>query len=618
METRPTDTLDEQTIFSDQSTINALLSQSYADVLSFYTAYAFPESNTPNGIQSELHKRHEFPIEKGIDPTNLNGKDDRFLHLQRINFFIKKASESSVLTDEQKREKVAEARFLRGLNYFSMTRNQGRFVPINQVLSLEDTLLMRREMTSDPGVSYQVLMEDIDAGIQDLPETSESGRLNKYVALGYKSRIALQAYAYTKEEKYLDDAIASAEAVINSNRYELSPNYGQLFLFAGADDKEILLNRQYLKLNTDVSSFDEMIRVVPNVKNDEISGSGGSPLFNNPNGRSFEGNASYFPTQDLVDQYLVTENGQAKEWNETDEYKKYVEVKEPTALTVNEFTRKPNAKDPEKEKVGWHAVPDKADLGSNAKGKIITYYATTKEQKRINDIIYKNRDKRFYDTIVYDSCYWLNKELVTTCVQGNLAASVRRDKSSSWYTTVTGYYWRKAVEEVSPRVYADTPINYHFVLLRLGEIYLNLAEAKLLKKDYAGAVAALNQTRTTHGKLPPSTATTEEEVWKDYIRERRVEMAYENDIYYSYLRWGKYGGAANHNKPAGAPIVELNKPVHRIVIKKDRQAFFIAQVIVNESWDRNFSPKRYLYPIGQGFLDRRAAYGINDQQNPGW
>src|SRR3712207_9327932 len=78
---------------------------------------------------------------------------------------------------------------------------------------------------------------------------------------------------------------------------------------------------------------------------------------------------------------------------------------------------------------------------------------------------------------------------------------------------------------------------------------MNLAEALLLKKDIKGAVAALNQTRQTHGGLSASDATTEEEAWKDYMRERRVEMAYENgDIYYSYLRWGKYGGVCQYIK----------------------------------------------------------------------
>ena len=151
-------------------------------------------------------------------------------------------------------------------------------------------------------------MDDINASIEGLPETALSGRITKYAALAYKSRIALQAYAYTKDKKYIDQAIEAANDVINSGKYTLTSNFENMFLFSGKEDKEIILNRQYSSLNTYVYSFNEMIRAVPNVKNDEVMGSAGSPLLNDPKGRSFEGWAVYFPTQDLVDQYLVVDS----------------------------------------------------------------------------------------------------------------------------------------------------------------------------------------------------------------------------------------------------------------------------------------------------------------------
>ncbi|MFA6795161.1 MAG: RagB/SusD family nutrient uptake outer membrane protein, partial [Proteiniphilum sp.] len=268
--------------------------------------------------------------------------------------------------------------------------------------------------------------------------------------------------------------------------------------------------------------------------------------------------------------------------------------------------------------IGYHPVPERDDLGSNSKGEKIDRYGKVTTDARINEIMYNNRDERFYATIVYDSCVWLTDELVTLCVQGNLWSGVRKDKSSSWYTTVSGYYWRKAVANVEPRVYYNNKIDYQFVLIRLGEVYLNMAEAKLLKNDIPGAVAALNETRTKHGGLPPSTASSLDEAWKDYIRERRVDMAYEGDIYWSYLRWGKYGGPANHGEAPGSVIRDLDKPVHKIQIKKDRKEFFIGQITVNNAWNRNFTTKRYLYPIPRSFINGRGAYGIIDTQNPGW
>ena len=84
-------------------------------------------------------------------------------------------------------------------------------------------------------------------------------------------------------------------------------------------------------------------------------------------------------------------------------------------------------------------VPDEDDMGSTEKGKKIVRYGRVTDDSRINEIMYNNRDKRFYGTIVYDSCTWLSGELVTLCCQGNLWAGVRKDQADSWYTTASGY-----------------------------------------------------------------------------------------------------------------------------------------------------------------------------------
>lgn len=623
MDTKPFDKLDKDAAFSSLATYEGVLNKSYADVLGNYSGqYASMESYTPNGIHSNLFYRDNFPVETGLNATNLNAGAGRFTQLRRINSVIKNANESNILSESSKKEIVATARFLRGLLYFDMTRKMGRFVPINELLELSDVEKMKIPLTKDVAESYKIVMEDIDASIDGLPESSLSGKINKYVALAYKSRISLQAYAYTNDAKYLDEVISSANAVINSGRYSLTSNYENMFLFEGKDDPEIILNRQYLKLTAYVMNFNEMIGVVPNVKNDEIKGSGASPLLKDPKGRSFEGWATYFPTQDLVDQYLVIDkkDGQAKPLYETSQYLDNVDEMPTTELKYNDFTKNPNydGTAATTEYLGYHPVPEKADMGSNAKGDKIIRYGVVKNNANISDIMYQNRDKRFYATIVYDNSVWLTNEFVTLTVQGNLWAGIRKDKSSSWYTTVSNYYWRKAVENVEPRVYYNNKIDYQFVLIRLGELYMNLAEAHLLKGNLDKAVEAINMTRTTHGQLPASVASTDAEVWADYIRERRVEMAYEGDLYWSYLRWGKYGNNANEGEAPGAVIKALDRPVHKIQITKDHKKFFVGQIVVNNAWDRNFTSKRYLYPIPKSFMDGRKAYGIEDTQNPGW
>lgn len=129
---------------------------------------------------------------------------------------------------------------------------------------------------------------------------------------------------------------------------------------------------------------------------------------------------------------------------------------------------------------------------------------------------------------------------------------------------------------------------------------------------------AINVTHVQHGGMPEMTANSLSEAWKCYKRERRIELAWENDYYWSLLRWGKIGGDANDGKAPGDVIDDLNEPVYKIQITKDRKRFYIQQIKTYRSWNRKFSTKRYLLPIPQGQLDTRAASGIMDAQNEGW
>ena len=78
------------------------------------------------------------------------------------------------------------------------------------------------------------------------------------------------------------------------------------------------------KENTYVSSFEELMRTYPNVSTDNVINSQSPVALKQANGQTFEGWAIYFPTQDLVDQFLVTdeETGKAMPWYETSQYQK--------------------------------------------------------------------------------------------------------------------------------------------------------------------------------------------------------------------------------------------------------------------------------------------------------
>lgn len=618
MDTEPFETYTEDLVWGSKETVDAFIVKTYpGTIYKFAGESASWEALTPNGVQCDQVSNtiNTTATETGIDVFTDYGFG-RFEDQRRCNMILEKVAESNVLTDLQKKELIAEGYFLRGALYFDMTRKMGRFVPIDKVLNQDDKEAFKTPMTESVEESYKLVMADLEKAVEGLPETSVFGRVNKYSALALQCRAALQAYAYTKDPSYLDLTIHSAETIINSGRYELSDDYGALFNQGSPTDKEIILGRYYLDKDASVDGFTEMISVLPAISYDDAMRASADGTTNVPSNQYFGGWGIYFPTQDLVDQYLCVDEktGEALNWYETSQYKENVEsVSMPSSVGELERFQRFDGE--------YRNLPSEMDLLTGRTDyPLFKFTGKVKPEtdRTITDILYGNRDKRMDATIVRDMSD-LAGYLMEMNIGGNASQGLRAKEDGGWYTTTTGYYWKKNVYTSSMKLAAGVKTNMHYVIFRLGEVYMNLAEAYLLKGDVTKAVAVLNTTRIQHGGLPASKATDLNTAWSDYLRERRVEMAYEcGDIYFSYLRWGKYGGASNYGRASGEVIKDLCAPIYKIGITSDRSTFCVGQMTLLNSWNRNFTKRRYLFPIPQGAIDKRAADGIIDKQNEGW
>ncbi len=609
MDTKPYEMYSEDMVWSTKQTADAYVFQTYAEIIPLFVGRAGIEAWTPNG--TSYNGWSSDAVARDLIDRYYNAGFNQFGKLRRCNLIIEKSQESTGLTENQKKELVAEGKMLRALVYYYQALRMGRFVPINKVLSPGDTDDFDTPLTSSVAESYQYIIKDVNDAIKGLPESSTAGRMNMWTALAYKTEICLAAAAYTGNQSYFDQCISAADSVINLGSFALDPQYGNMFLEAGKTSSEIIFAMYRLSENTTASSYAELINMVPFISNDDLIKSSCSPLFKNTDGQTFYGWHFYSPTQNLVDDYLVidSQDGKAKQWWETSQFNASVVDDMANIQQEGIYTAVPVN------------VPSADDMGSTSKGQKIVKAGKIIDDANISRLMFEGRDQRFYETVAYDSCYWLNAELVTTCCNGNAWGACRTGnggQADSWHTTTTNYYWRKAVYNVKPTLMNSQKTDYHVVLLRLGKIYLNKAEALLMKGQVSEALNLLNLTRVNHGKLPEVQESTTSQAWADYKRERRVEMALENDYYWSLLRWGKYGGDANNGKASGEVIDDLNIPAYKIQITKDRKRFFIGQAISNFCYDRNFTVKRYLFPIPQAELDKRAASGIHDDQNPGW
>ena len=366
-----------------------------------------------------------------------------------------------------------------------------------------------------------------------------------------RGRIAKGAVLATKmrEALYYGDwqkAKDAAQAIIDLKQYELDSDYENLFKLSGIDSKEIILAQWKHETNTQFSNT-WIQGLIPNVNNDKIKEFANPPLVDN-----FEGWPSTFPSCDLIDAYeVIDEDGQAKDWDKTSYYQNYI---------------------------------TNGGYVSNA--------------------IYKNRDKRFYATIVQDSSKYFNS-IVTMRDKGNLHWNSR--VGGDWGSALTGYLYRKGVY-TDKKVWYSDPTYYHYVIMRLGRAYLNYAEVMLRQGNIQTAIEYINKTRTTHGGLPAlSTSLSLDEAWKVYKRERRVELVHEGDRYWSLLRWGKADGKTT--------VEELNKTHHSISISEDGKSFEIIPLPFRTSEnERIFTKKRYLFPVPEGERVNNPAL----DQNEGW
>ena len=101
-------------------------------------------------------------------------------------------------------------------------------------------------------------------------------------------------------------------------------------------------------------------------------------------------------------------------------------------------------------------------------------------------------------------------------------------------TTDTLSTWKYYYKYVNTGVYySNAPVHH----LRLAEMYLNRAEAKVKAGDNTGALADLNVIHTRAG-LPALSGLSGQTLFDAIMKERRIELAFEGHIAYDYFRNG--------------------------------------------------------------------------------
>ncbi len=217
---------------------------------------------------------------------------------------------------------------------------------------------------------------------------------------------------------------------------------------------------------------------------------------------------------------------------------------------------------------------------------------------------YDNRDPRLLQTVIVNGKTWKGSTVETFSEGANglpLADA-----------TLTGYYLKKYVREDIEITGSNTNSKEHaWVLFRLAEIYLSMAEA--MNEAYgptaipAGftmdATSALNMIRTRAAVgMPALSGLSKEDLRSAIIRERQVELAFEDHRFWDVRRW-KLLDNSNANS--------VTENVYGIQITNTNGVLSYSTILVD---DRIWDDKMYLYPIPYN----ENKINPNLVQNPGW
>ncbi|PWG80958.1 RagB/SusD family nutrient uptake outer membrane protein [Pararcticibacter amylolyticus] len=255
---------------------------------------------------------------------------------------------------------------------------------------------------------------------------------------------------------------------------------------------------------------------------------------------------------------------------------------------------------------GWNGispVQEMVDSYFMRDGKPISQSDLYSETGFTNGVynMYVNREPRFYASVLYNGAQYKGGAITQNPITVDLTYSGRDGKKNGGEDySHTGYLVLKNVSPETNRL-ANISNSRPYVLIRLGEIYLNYAEALA---EYGGndaeAMKYLNLIRKRAGipeygspGLPPVSGATLIQKIRD---ERRIELAFESHRWFDVRRW--------------KIVKSVMGNLHGMNVDGDGDEFYRRVVADNHIWKEAY----YWFPLSQYEMDR----GHQLVQNPGW
>lgn len=558
LDKEPTNIISDAAVWDDVSLINSYLADLYyrVDFIELRgnegeeTSLAMIASMGGEGRSHGAHHESYKASTEVITSSGVSSELDywKYYIVRDCNYFIEQL-QNSPLDQEIIDQKVSEVRFLRAYVYFQMVIRYGGVPIITKAQSVdasEEEIFVPRD--SEKAVYDFIISETTDLA-QILPseyEAKDKGRPTKWAALALQSRTALFAASIAKY----------GHQQING-----------LLGFPASDVEH------YAKISYDASKA---------IINDGI--------------------------HSLYEKYTdPVENFQNLFLDESDDNKEVIMpvVYDYSKNRAHAFTQRSMPHDFNGTWASmWYLYDfvERFEFADGSPGTSISRAQLTSQEWSPEEL-FGNRDARFRASVFYPESPWKGGKTLfhSKTIRGGKTYNSGTTEdgwpymASNRNTVRTGFMVRKRCNEnmdTEPVINDDTD----YIVFRLGEIYLNLAEAAYYRGYTDEALGALNRVRQ-RAAMPPK-----EEITEPILQnERLVELTWENQSYWDIRRWRIAQDVLDGVRMKGL----------QYTYNYDTKKYQIA-IINAEGVARTFQERNYYLPIGVN----RVAENPNFVENP--
>lgn len=632
LDKKPLDLMTEDDIWSDVNLAQAAVYKLYGN-LDYFTKYDGDGKMRGADCQTDQYWTH-WQLGGCTDDAGWTTSTDFgwniFSDVRNANIAIEHLSDESIrnmIGVQAADNLLGQAYLLKAAAYFRQVRKFGGWIIIEhslddygKIASKDDEaaekLHLPRATMKD---SYDYLIGLCENAALLMNKKNKLGELSKGSAYALLSEACLHGAVYMQKYEnvnptpYLEKAIKAVENLDALQLYSLvsGDDYGKMFKSYdyGQGCPEIIFNKQRNNLYTTTETDGNRYFIHPtgtvylNTNNLNLS-------FQPMEGYTAWGYGTISPTPQHIERayYVIDSDGKARRFEESFIFEDNVNV-----LT-------------EEDAVETGVIREKRKLKPSS------------SYTNISDLLYSNRDKRFYASVGYDGSFLFNNKIYMRT--GGNYHPYSYIKTNRERGSVTGYVYKKFVVETQPSP-DKAPVDLTRPIFRLGRCYLNAAESYLLMGDEPKAKEYINKTRVTHGGLPALTTESGIDLLKIYIDERDAELDLENDRYWTLMRtslsWGvmqEDGYPDTSNKGGVVPILnggdqngetvatlEIEVPGNaRVEEDFMRPNAYFFRELYSPQTDRFFrftSEKRYLFPVPQSEIDQNMNINPEDQ-NENW